>query len=505
MKNLVFDLPGEFVKDHVLSALEITDLVKLDTACGSKRIRKGLHILFRNIIVEDAFEIEEVSFLWLKKRSMFIESAIFNDSITDGKLVVMAKQGFFEHVRQFKMEENSSLTSRGLKSALKLFRGICFFLASDCDCIDSNVLAVLAANHPNLAMVNIDRCERVTDAGIRELAQYSRVLEGLHAANCFDISDISIVPLVSNCRELSELVLCNCSGITGATLKALASSPELSHLNLEGNRNITDKDIAAFLRQENVNISTLELRGCDTLTEAGLLTIVKRCPCLTFLDLQACKVTARVVEALVQKGSELLTTFRLLGCPGLTDHIMQKFCEKYPNMEDLRLGNCTDLTDVTLQAVAQNMPGLTDFAVFNNAHYTDRGMLQVVQACVGLSQVEIDACKLLTDATVEAIAEYCPDLTVLSLYRNSNLSDRSIRALAAHSQCLESLNIVTLTVSEEALMELVIHCPVLREIQLDVFDEDDLPAAFAELCADRCVELSLGDLAAGAFEEEDTA
>lgn len=499
---MLLDLPTDFVKEHILPNLSVSDIVTLDTAFAGKRIRKRLHTLFRNLVVQDAFEIDKESFAWLSKRSMLVGYAIINDGVSDALLIAMAKKGIFENTRRFKMEENTSLTSRGLKAALKLFHSICYFYARDSAHVDKGVLSTLAANHLNLMAVDVRRCDGVADADVLALAQYSCDLEGLHAANCYGVTDVSIVSLTGNCPRLRELVLANCGGISGASLAAMARNiPDLAHLNLENNVYITDDDVAVFLQQENASLLTLELRGCSGITDGGLITIVQRCPSLTHLDVQGCKVTARVVETIISEGSEYLTTFCVLGVAGLTDAIMTKFCKRYPYMQHLRVGACAALTDQTLAAIAQNMPELTEFAVFGNAHYSDAGVTQLAQSCPQLTHVEIDSCKGLTDTAVEAIAQHGPNLTLLSVYRNTNMGDRSVLALAAHSSALDTLNIVNLTVTEAALTKLVSSCPMLSYLQLDAFEE--MPPALQELCDENSIEILLGDLAAGIFADED--
>lgn len=85
-----------------------------------------------------------------------------------------------------------------------------------------------------------------------------------------ELTDGWLEVLVTNCPDLTSLVLCHCYRITDSGLKALAKScPNLTSLNLNYCNQITDLGLKR-LAKSCPNLTTVHLNSCDKITDLGL-------------------------------------------------------------------------------------------------------------------------------------------------------------------------------------------------------------------------------------------
>jgi F-box/leucine-rich repeat protein 2/20 len=111
-----------------------------------------------------------------------------------------------------------------------------------------------------LKHLDLTRCRRITDAGLRALAYNVPELESLQLCKCSELTDAALAELLPTVPRLTHLDLEELEQLTNASLQALAASPA-----------------APTLRHLSVSY-------CEALGDPGLLSIVRRCPKLECLD-----------------------------------------------------------------------------------------------------------------------------------------------------------------------------------------------------------------------------
>jgi F-box/leucine-rich repeat protein 2/20 len=111
------------------------------------------------------------------------------------------------------------------------------------------------------------QCTEVTDAGLKSLAHNVPDLEGLQVSQCPELTDASVTEVICTTPKLSHLELEDLENLTNSTLAELAKSPCAQNL-------------------EHLNISY-----CESLSDTGMLQIMKSCPNLRSVEMDNTRVS----------------------------------------------------------------------------------------------------------------------------------------------------------------------------------------------------------------------
>jgi F-box and leucine-rich repeat protein 2/20 len=157
---------------------------------------------------------------------------------------------------------------------------------SGCDALTDNTLAVLCegidvekdtlsgrttAPKRKLKHLDLSRCKRLTDIGIKSLAENVPDLEGLQLSNCVNITDAGLSDLIASVPKLTHLDLEDLAELTNVTLQNLGRAPcknTLRHLSIS---------------------------YCENLGDTGMLPVVKNCTELTNLELDNTRISDLVL------------------------------------------------------------------------------------------------------------------------------------------------------------------------------------------------------------------
>ena len=114
----------------------------------------------------------------------------------------------------------------------------------------------------------------------------------------------------------------------------------LRELDLSGSGDLTDADLVAVadaVADMLPQLSSLNLRSCKQITDAGVIALSQGCPQLSTLDLSNCKqITDAGVIALSQ-GCRQLSSLKLWGCKQITDAGVSAVREACPNIKIFKL------------------------------------------------------------------------------------------------------------------------------------------------------------------------
>merc|ERR1712106_1087243 len=96
----------------------------------------------------------------------------------------------------------------------------------------------------------------------------------------------------------------------------------------------------------------LLLRGCTTVTNGGLLGLVKRCKQLIYLDVSGCPMVT-TVTAMHSSGSSWQSSLHLQhldlsDCPAVDDTSMKIVTASCPHLTVLHLRRCSNISDMSL-------------------------------------------------------------------------------------------------------------------------------------------------------------
>ncbi|KAI9882862.1 MAG: hypothetical protein M1823_005391 [Watsoniomyces obsoletus] len=122
-----------------------------------------------------------------------------------------------------------------------------------------------------LRHLDLSRCHRLTDVGLRKLAHQVPHLEGLQLGGCVELTDDALLDLLPTVPKLTHLDLEELHHLTNATLQRLAEAPCRAAL-------------------EHLSISY-----CEGLGDTGMLPVLKACTRIRHIDMDNTRVSDLVL------------------------------------------------------------------------------------------------------------------------------------------------------------------------------------------------------------------
>ncbi|KAL2479652.1 EIN3-binding F-box protein 1 [Abeliophyllum distichum] len=149
-------------------------------------------------------------------------------------------------------------------------------LSGLCGITDTGLLPLLEGCESGLAKVNLSDCMNLTDEVVFALARlHGGTLELLNLDGCQKVTDASLGVLANNCPLLNDLDLSKCS--------------------------ITDSGVAALSRGIQPNLQILSLSGCSMVSNKSITALKKLGRTLVGLNLQHCNsIGSRTIQLLTE-------------------------------------------------------------------------------------------------------------------------------------------------------------------------------------------------------------
>ena len=310
------------------------------------------------------------------------------------------------------------------------------------DVSDADV-AQIAARYPNLRVVDLSGCDRITDVCIVALAgscpQLKRV--NLGAGGCKVFTNVSIVALARGCPQLESVILKGCKLITDVSIVALARGcRQLKRVDLAHCTLLTDISITA-LAGNCAQLESVNLWSCQLITDVSMTALAGNCRQLQSLNLSNCWLITDVSVTALAKWCPLLKSVNLVRCFLITDISVTALARSCPQLESVTLNWCTLVTDASVVALAENCPRLKSVGLARCKLITDVSIVALARGCPQLKRVCLLGCTLITDVSIVALARGCPQLKSVGLQSCELITDVSIVALTKCCPLLKHVNL----------------------------------------------------------------
>lgn len=316
--------------------------------------------------------------------------------------------------------------------------------------INSNKLAQIYSFFPKLEELILLDCS-IDDACLQEIAKFKHLIKLNLAQN----KKITSIQHLSSLKNLRELTLFECNGLTDIGLAALGALPQLNSLSLSSCRTFTSKAFAQLPPLEN--LSSLYLSNCPSIDDECLLMINN-----LFLNLRA--IYLNDCKNISDKGLASLTDLPLIGidlsgCDGITKVGIETVLKKSSQLE-IGATNCKQVKIEDVNKIRQNMQRVEAIKVETSRHPATSGydfnelfkeangdltkispdeLETVEEEARSTRELDLDAVPL-DPAKLKAILELFPMLLKLSL-KNCGLTNECIAVIGAHKN-LESLELI---------------------------------------------------------------
>lgn len=225
--------------------------------------------------------------------------------------------------------------------------------------------------------------------------------------------DSTLSTLFSKCKNLRELALYGCYGISNAGFESLPDKSGITSLRL----------ISAGINDD------------------GMEHICRSCPNLRELS--------------------------FAGCRYVTDISVFNFFYDCPNLESLCISDPetvyrrSNITGDGLELLFESYRSLRSPILCNNADALHLNVDLFARSCINLVHLDVSGCKSITDDTLRNIAECCTNLQTVNLSKCFRLRGGTVNMLVTSFKWLKTLNVA--------------RCRFLEDLNFEAFDQKNTP------------------------------
>ena len=184
---------------------------------------------------------------------------------------------------------------------------------------DDRVLIAIAACCPHLHTIDLPHCKpsAYTDLGLIALSRGCPDLTLCYVDNDA-ATDATILSFAEHCHKLTAIQILNNSRISYSSICALIkTNPGIISIQLSHCTMVVDECLALPIPYFS-NLSYINIKYCEYLTESCLITPVTRCS-LTGLSLSGCSAATDMLIHTLVTHCKKLETVSLYTCPSITD------------------------------------------------------------------------------------------------------------------------------------------------------------------------------------------
>ncbi|MQM10066.1 hypothetical protein Taro_042955 [Colocasia esculenta] len=359
-----------------------------------------------------------------------------------------------------------------------------------CSFIDDDGLAHLRNGKNSLRIIDVSRCDNVSCSGLDSLIRGHNHLREINAGHCFPeltqpflarlkdleknlntikldgfhVSSTVLGTIGLHCKDLVEIGLGKCNGVTDEGILALLSGCiRLRTIDLTCCHLITDIALYAIAKTCSTTLTCLRLESCTSITEKGLNRIGTFCVHLVEIDLTDCGIDDEALRCLSKCCN--LVELKLGLCSGITDKGLAHIGSNCEKLQELDLYRCAEITDNGLAAIASGCKKLKKMNVCYCSRITDLGMKHL-SGLDQLSDLEMRKLVKVTSVGITAIAIGCKSLTEVDVKRCYSVDDVGFWALAQHSEKLRQINASYCPISDVGVRLLLSRLRCLQDAKL---------------------------------------
>ncbi|XP_012940737.1 dynein regulatory complex subunit 6 isoform X2 [Aplysia californica] len=370
-------------------------------------------------------------------------------------------------------EARDSVSTLPWKIAIQIFSYLDVADIANCACVCRFWKVLTQANllwsRINFCNVQKRLQHGVTDkVATRLLFKARPYLIHLNLRTCHHLTRPTFIS-VSECRNLQDLNLSECTGIDDETLKVVVKGCKiLLYLNI-AHTNLTDASLRA-INKYCMNLQYLSLAFCAKFTDRGLLYLASgKChQKLQYLDMSGClQITPQGFQYLAN-GCPNIQSVIVNEFPTLLDECIMIMTEKCLKIHTLSMLGCPLITDEAFKKLAHNK-NLQVLKMDGNYRVSDATMKLLGRQCLDLRHVYLADCQRLTDATLKAFSA-CKNLVVLNIADCVRISDAGVRHLTEGPAAskLRELNLTNcVRVGDMAMVNLHKRCHSLTYLNVN--------------------------------------
>lgn len=239
---------------------------------------------------------------------------------------------------------------------------------------------------------------------------------------------------------------------------------ELEVVHIASVNKLYDSTLCALL-DACKNMKELALYGCDGISNAGFQSLPEKSG-ITSLHLNSTSVNDKGMEHIC-RSCPGLRNVSFAGCMYVTDISIKHLCTHCPNLESLCVSDPeifyhkSNITDGGLDYLSQNSHALRSLTMCNSAQISDLGLDQLARSCCNLMQLDVSGCLSVSDNTLQVLAQHCNHLQTVNFSECVHLTGKGINPLVTSCKWLKTLNVA--------------NCPFVQNLNFEAFDQIETP------------------------------
>jgi len=331
--------------------------------------------------------------------SMSVSHASSSSSSSESSLL-SPSVCFLDHIEELDLSGCRGVTDRGLAELLLHTHSLRRLDVSYCAGIGVRTFQQLARCCPSLTYLSVSACRSFNDECLRAIGGGLHKLRELHMDDCWNVTATGVLHLANGCKHLRMI---NCSGtynaVNESALQALVDrcSTSIKELNFTGCP-LTDAALRVLMRGRDTGTGD----GVDGDIQAGGLTRLRRLQIsiLGRMGPSAAELTDTGITHIAHSAAaSTLRTLDISGCQTLTDASIQLLALHCPNLLHFNISRCSALTDATMQHLSEGVcrTHLQSIDASHVYQLTDQSIISL-QSLPHLTQLNLAKCLRMTDA-----------------------------------------------------------------------------------------------------------
>ncbi|XP_017836020.1 EIN3-binding F-box protein 2 [Drosophila busckii] len=309
---------------------------------------------------------------------------------------------------------------------------------SNCDNISTSGILQGIASEENHVLLDLNVSYlTICEEAIKGIARNLPALRALHLNHCVNgVTDDAIQHIIAQLRWLRELSLESCCRLTDAALTGINVA------KLELKRNSTSIDnFYPPLDSFTGSLQSIKI-SLRSKAEEEIVRDAKRKQAM-FAAYEMNLIDEQDFEGHSIQELRGLRTLNLRGCNKISD-VSLKYGLKHIELSKLLLSNCQQISLLGMQALVNNCPSIEVFDLSDCYNINDQGIKIITERLTRLRSLDISGCTQLTDHTIDAIIVNCACLQTLTIYRcrrmYTDIEDRLSGVRSLRNLYMDNLN-----------------------------------------------------------------
>ena len=508
-------LPEDLMRKHVLSFLEIREIVRLDSALNNRNLRKYFHASLDGTVLGGIVDVRHLN--WCKLRRCSAKTLRVSSDWESGNHLDHTLQ--FETLQIFasaKISESGLrrmlTTSHGFKTLdVQSFYGLSLRHVAPLD-VHLSLIEINANNNmylrEDVLIALVSRCPLLQVIKASGNRHNTKLLPLALAKHCHQLREVNLLTscgrreddneqrstgyceLFQSCRLLEvvhcsyEFTLTNMQTLADCCQRLNSVSLSCSQIPSWEDTHTAQADAAlTALVQNNPHIHTLRFTNCKCFSDASLRAVAESLPNLHTFSLNNCKASLTGLSAIRTSCAHLTV---LEACDLLHFTLEDSVVRDYLPLSILKALHIhsTTLSDERLVTLAQNNPAITALVIFSSDSYfsnvqnlpvlTSNSLCKALRCLPQLEMLYVEQhiyknepepyAIRLEDSVLYTLAQYCASLTSVSISGHANLSNEAISVLSTlpllrsfhASQCANLADSCVVAIAE--------GCPLLEDV-----------------------------------------